>query len=315
MIKNYGVILGDAPDTYRAGRVGGALPFILRNESGNWDSDLPAEERQSNDNGDSMACVTFSELNGVETQEFHLNVTGEHPEYSDRWIAKMSGTTPQGNYLYKVADAIRKFGLVKEASYPKPSAPWTWEQYHSEISEPLLSQLKAEGQEWLKKWDVKYESVAVDKASLMRHLKMAPLTVVIPGHAILNFQTTADVIRYFDTYPPHKKYIESVLQAMKVVLYPRTEAIPDEHLLVDINYLDAGRQVEKLKNALNKLGWLLKPSEYPAYDLKLAEVVLNFQKATLSHFSWAYWWALYYRGKKVYYATREVINNYLNKIK
>lgn len=306
-MKNFGVILGDAPDTYRAGRVGGALPFIERNALGNWESDLPAEERQYNDGGDSMSCVTFAELNGVETQEFHLDVTGEHPEYSDRWIAKMSGTTREGNYLYKVADAIRRFGLVKEESYPKPSSPWTWDQYHANIPEPLFSQLKAEGQEWLKKWDVKYESVATDKASLMRHLKMAPLTVVVPGHAILNFQTTADLIRYFDTYPPHKKSASSILQAMKVVLYPKEQAVPDEHLLVDIQLLDSGKQFEKLKAAFIKLGWT-EAGQFNAYSYGFAKVVFNFQKANFSHLSFAFWRAFFNQGRVVDKDTREVIN-------
>lgn len=310
-VKNKGVLLGDAPDTYRAGRVGGALPFVETILSGNWEPWLPPGEWQKSDNGDSMSCVTFGEENGVETQE--LQQTGQQVNYSDRWIAKMSNTTREGNYLYKVADAIRKYGLVLESSYPAP-VTYTWEEYHADIPEPLLSRLLAEGQAWLKKWDVKYESVDTSRDSLLRHIKHAPLVVVLPGHLVLNWYTTKDVIYYFDSYAPWKKTTNSVLQAMKVVLYKKEVAIPDEALLVDIKYLDGGKQVEKLKNALHKLGWMPDTSKYQGYDQKLANLVLNFQKANLPHASWAYFWAVFFdRGRVVDQATRDIINMLLSR--
>ena len=314
-IKNDGVLLGDHPDTYRAGATKGALPYEIRNESGDWESVLPPEERQSNDGGDSMSCVTFAELNGIESQEFSflkaLNVPNA-TEYSDRWIAKMSGTTKEGNYLWKVADAIRKFGLVKEESYPRPPSPWTWEQYHAPIPEPLGSQLIAEGQEWLKRWDVKYESIDFSKESLLKHLKMAPLTVVIPGHAILNFRTTSQVVHYFDTYPPFKKTVSDVIQAMKVVLYPKEQAISDNLLLVDIFKGQSGRQVEKLLNALDKLNWRLpvKRSNVFVYDDQVADLVMRFKLANTLDSKWGKLLERYlYKGREVNAWDRKIVNN------
>jgi len=309
MIKNLGVKLGDRPTDYRAGAKTGALPFIERNMIGDWESVLPPEERQSNDGGDSMSCVSFAHLNGIETQEFQL--TRRSIEYSDRWIAKMSETTREGNYLWKVADAIRKYGLVREESYPKPSAPWTWDEYHKTIPEPLMSMLLVEGQEWLKKWDVKYESVDFSKASLMKHLKMAPLTVIIPGHAILNFRTTAQVVYYFDTYAPHKKTIPSVIQAMKVMLYPKAQAVPNSHLLVDIKYLDSGKQVEKLLNALDQLNWRLpiKRSNLFVYDDEVADLVMRFKMSNTLDSYWGRLLERYlYKGREVNARDRKYIN-------
>ena len=49
---NDGVILGDHLNTYKSGRLGAVLPFEERNPSGDWESVLPPEERQSNDGGD-----------------------------------------------------------------------------------------------------------------------------------------------------------------------------------------------------------------------------------------------------------------------
>ncbi len=312
MNKNYGIILGDHINTYKSGRLGAVLPFEERNPSGDWESVLPPEERQSNDGGDSMSCVTFAELNGIETQEVKMNSLDNVPEYSDRWIAKMSGTTREGNWLWKVAETIRKYGLVKEESYQKPSTSWTWDEYHKEIPVDLKAKLLAEGQEWLKKWDVKYESIDFSKESLMYHLKMSPLTVVVPGHAILNFRTTAQVVHYFDTYPPHKKTVPNVVQAMKVVLYKKEQAVSDEALLVDIKLGDTGRQVEKLLNALDKLNWRLpiKRSNIYVYDLEVADLVSRFKRANTCPNYWARMWERYvYKGRDVVQWEREIINN------
>ena len=310
-IKNYGVKLGERRDDYRAGAKVGALPYLIRNESGDWEPSLPAEETQFNDGGDSMSCVTFAELNGIETQEQAL--TGTHIEYSDRWIAKMANTTREGAYLWQIADAIRRSGLVKESSYPRPESPWNWDKYHETISEPLYSKLIAEGQEWLKKWDIKYETIDFNKASLIKHLKMAPLTVVIPGHAILNFRTTAEVVHYFDTYPPHKKSVPNVIAAMKVVLYPKEQAIPDSYLLVDIKFGDTGRQVEKLLNALRQLGWRLNTpnrSNIFVYDLEVTDLVMRFKLANTCPNYWGRILERYlYRGREVNEREREIINN------
>ena len=309
---NDGVILGDHLNTYKSGRLGAVLPFEERNPSGDWESVLPPEERQSNDGGDSMSCVTFAILNGIETQEKYQ--TGFFQEYSDRWIAKMSGTTREGNYLWKVAENIRKIGLVKEESYPKPPAPWTWGEYHKFIPADLQAKLEAEGQEWLKKWDVKYESVAFDKESLMKHLKMAPLTVVIPGHAILNFRTTAQIIHYFDQYNPFKKTVSSVIQAMKVVLYKKEQAVPDEVLLVDIKYGDSGRQVIKLLAALRKLGWFYKDGlesqlAWDIYNDRVAELVKGFKMTNTCPNFWGRMLERYlYKGREVNARERDIIN-------
>src|SRR3990167_2756789 len=112
--KNRGVLVGDRSTDYRAGLVSGNLPYEVRTD-GNYEPWLPPGEWQANDNGDSMSCVSFGALNAIETEENRQ--TGKQINYSDRWIAKMSGTTPQGNYLWKVLDAIREYGLVNEESY------------------------------------------------------------------------------------------------------------------------------------------------------------------------------------------------------
>jgi len=312
--QNYGVKVGSRTEDYKADRVGGVLPYEERQLDGNWEPFLPPGEWQKSDNGDSMSCVSFGHLNSIETQE--KQQTGKQVNYSDRWIAKMSDTDRRGNYLYKVADTIREYGLVEESDYPAPPT-YTWDKYHEEIPEPLLGQLKIKGRAWLEKWDVKYEWVAVDKESLKKHLKHAPLSVIIPGHMIIDIHNHENKDKIFDQYKPWIKevpgsiYPSNLSHAMKILLTPKEKADPDE-LLVNIEYEEFGSKVLKLKKALNKLGWKVEPGDL--YDDVLKEVVWKYQLANLNRFSWAWFWASFvYRGRVVDATTRESINNNLIK--
>ena len=219
--ENKGVILGRRPEDWVAGAASG-VAYEVRNPSGDWRPYLPPGENQYSDRGDSMSCVTYSALNSIEMQEKLL--TGTAPDYGDRWTAKRSGTMRNGNYLYKVADTIRKEGLVLESDYPTPLS-YNWDEYHAEIPEPLSSQLLAKGQDWLKKWTVGYEWITVSQDSFRYHLKHAPIQVVIPGHAIVEILCEADIVSYFDTYAPYIKQVNvgGIQDALKIVLTAKTQ--------------------------------------------------------------------------------------------
>lgn len=217
----HGVILGQRPSDYQAG----AFTFITyeeRNPSGDWRAYLPTKEIQYGKE-DSMSCVSFSAINAIEMQEKFL--TGVEKNYSDRWIATMSDTTPQGNYLFKVGDTIRKYGLVKEGSFPAPPN-YTFSAYHAKPSPELQKELEKEGQNWLSEWDFKYEFITASKAEMLKHIKQAPLQIVIPGHAIVNFLCEQDIVNYFDTYNPHEKQTPyaNVQTAMKPLLTKKNMA-------------------------------------------------------------------------------------------
>lgn len=225
-MNNTGVLLGRRASDFVAGEAN-ALPYEVRNPSGDWTPFAPPGERQWNWKADSMSCVTFSALNSIETQEKFL--TGQQPNYSDRWIAKVSETTDRGNYLWKVADAIRDcvpggFGLVLDSDYPTPQEPWTFTDWMADIPEPLLSDLKRKGKEWLGKWRVNYEWVNADitPEGLLKQLKHAPLQMVIPGHAILGIYCEQDLVKYLDTYEPYLREakVSAFTDALKIVLTP-----------------------------------------------------------------------------------------------
>src|SRR3990167_2690652 len=218
--KNFGVIEGKRDTDW----LGGTLPYEERNPSGDWTPYLPPGEWQTNHTTDTMACVTFSALNSIEVQ--HILLTGAHREFADRFTAKMSGTTTNGNYLWKVADSIRKDGLVNEIVWPKP-IEYTWDTYYEEIPQFI----KVKGLEFLTEFDVAYEWIDFTRESLIHHLKHAPIQVTIPGHAVLAFWSTQQVTRFFDSYEPWiKERTESFGSALKIVLTRKTKVMTEQEV-------------------------------------------------------------------------------------
>lgn len=217
---NTGIILGNKETDYFVG-ANSPIEYKERLRDGNWTPYAFDTEPQSSNRGDSMACVSHSALNIIQAQEFYI--TGRKVNYSKRWIAKMSGTTRQGNYLNTVADTIRKYGLVLEEDYPTPES-FTWDDYHADIPKDLKDRLEQKGKEWLKRWKVEYEFLQLGDANFDRHLKHAPIQVVIPGHAVAGIYSPDQFMTYLDSYSPWvKKYSSNgLLSAMKLILTPLT---------------------------------------------------------------------------------------------
>jgi hypothetical protein len=207
--QNTGLIEGRRDTDY----VGGTLPYEVRNESGDWRPYLVKEERQYSDNTDTMACVSFSANNALEIQ--HKFLTGEEVNFSDRFLAKMSGTTHQGNWQYIVADTIRKYGLVTEDQWPT-LANYTWDSYYASIPQEVINKAQ--------KLDAAYEWEVTTPQALKDHLKHAPLQITIPAphpnHAVVLVAIEGNTAYYFDTYPPYLKTIDvsKISSALKLVL-------------------------------------------------------------------------------------------------
>ena len=217
---NHGIIEGQRNTDF----VAGALPYEIRNPSGDWTTLLPPGEFQRNHVFDTMACVTFSALNSIEVQ--HKLITGKDRNFSDRFTAKMSGTTQQGNYLFKVADSIRKDGLVDEVVWPTADN-FDWNQYY--VFPPI--EVINKGREFFNEWEVAYEFIDFNRDSLIYHLKHAPIQVVIPGHAVLAFWSTQQVTKYFDSYEPFQKERTEVFSsALKIVLTRKTKMLTKEQV-------------------------------------------------------------------------------------
>mgnify|MGYP001599222192 CR=1 FL=1 len=104
--------------------------------------------------------------------------------YSDRALGIMAGTKPPGNDPAKIAETIRKQGLVLEKYLPFSSDIQTVEEYYS--PNPLPESIIQQGKSWLFWYDFKHEYV-FDKDTLleekqkrlMEALKYSPLGISV----------------------------------------------------------------------------------------------------------------------------------------
>lgn len=206
---NHGVILGSGTKHLY---VGGTIPYEVRLESGDWRPYAPVHEKQK-DPLETMACVTFSFNNCLETQ---YKFFGREINFSDRFLAKMSGTTQDGNYLDKVADTARKVGLVTEAQYPNNPKATTWAVYYREIPDDIKRQAIPQ--------PIQYEGVDISLENLKKHLKQSPIQITIPAphpnHAVTLVYIEGTTAYYLDHYNYQIKEIEvsKISTALKIVL-------------------------------------------------------------------------------------------------
>lgn len=212
-IKNHGVILGRK----RSDFVAGALPYEVRNPSGDWTPYLVRAEKQWYPRFDTMACVSFSANTLCEMQI--KQQTGVEVNFSDRFLAKMSGTTKQGNWLYLVGDTLRKIGGVLEEEWPVPPGDFGWDDYYTPIPQFVIDRAQKQFRDL---YDIGTEWITRSAEEIAKHLKHAPLQVVIPGHAVAGYIISAqgDEVTYFDTYDPFikKARLSDIQDVYKILL-------------------------------------------------------------------------------------------------
>lgn len=173
-LQNTGLILKNPrPQDWRFGSISAIADKIIVSD-GQWLRFAPTHEKQLSRHFDTMACVTFSALNCLEMlwkQQY-----GDEMNWSDRYIAKLSDTTRRGNWLYRVADTIRSFGLIPESNYPYPRTQdgFDWDDYYVDISDDL----KNLGKVFLNKVEVNYEWVNISNIEdRKKALQRSPLQV------------------------------------------------------------------------------------------------------------------------------------------
>jgi hypothetical protein len=362
---NLGVInKGPGPTDYIAGQES-AVKYEEINNSMDWRMLFPKGEYQNSVYFDSRACVTFSADNSLETQAPALRTIGKLSQnqitklknwgyidennqfnFSDRFGAKGSGTTLEGNYLQKVADFLRNVGTVPEKMWAYPRLQrepvFTWADYYRDIPDSVQEFAK----NFLEIFEVKYEWVQPSISEMKKHLKQAPLQIaapVCPGwftdnpvktcpqtapeHATLLLYIDENDNGYFigDSYEPFIKKLDSnypIPYAFKIVLLvrPEVEEVKPEPVQFTHNfretiyYMGRGPEVAALQKALCILGFFPKsiPEEnYGYYGNITKQAVIDFQKlyklASLSEI-------LYVRGRWVGPKTRAKSNEFFNKI-
>lgn len=315
--KDTGFIFKEpSPTDFKVGGETGVEPIAV-NRSKNWEDYLPSPEIQKGKFIDTMACVTYSALNSIEAQ-FQVikdKLEVEHIKWlsdngyivngelslSDRFTAKMSGTTKEGNYFVKVWDSIRHDGVLPESDWPSDPASFTWDEYYKEIPQKLKDKAK----KFNEILEIKYEWVDVNKKNkkliFKDILKTAPIQVAVKvgknwtkdkiieapetgfNHAVLVYSVT-DTIKIYDHYLKFKKQLtleHPVLCAIRGVLLIKEQEPTysiSYHFTADIKYGDRTPDVEKLQKCLIELGYIkksVKPTGY--YGDITAEGVYKFQ--------------------------------------
>lgn len=124
--RNYGVM----PEPHTNGL--GNIEFEVLKEDGQWLDCLPVNEYQ-NIGFDKMACVPFSFLNCL---EIISKLRYKHQfDWSDRLLAKMSGTSFLGNTFYKVFMSALTNGLASELFWDSTIDNESWNEWYKEPSQ------------------------------------------------------------------------------------------------------------------------------------------------------------------------------------
>lgn len=192
--------------------LGGTIPYEVRLEGGDWRPFAPSHERQK-DPLETMACVAFSFNNCLEIQ---YKFFGIDINFSDRFLAKMSDTTPQGNYLDKVADTARIVGLVTEEEYPNNPKATAWVEYYKPISMDVINRAEPQA--------ISFEETPIDAANLKKQLKQSPLQITIvaphPNHAVtlLHIDGGKAYIQDHYNYQIRRIAVSQIAYALKIVL-------------------------------------------------------------------------------------------------
>ena len=208
----------------------GASPLFKKvlQPNGDWSAYLPSDERQSGRGLETMACVSFSFLNCIEAlfkRKYDMDVN-----FSDRFLAKASGTSQNGNLQSRVADTARKVGLINESDYPSGVDDFSWNEYYKPLTQNLLD--KARG--FLNDYELGYEALTTTIPAMREGLKYSPLWVAgsawadnngiyfsfgNPNHCFVlyNIEQAIAYKHALDTYEPYLKKLGVDFQ----IYYPK----------------------------------------------------------------------------------------------
>lgn len=315
--QNHGVLIPETvPETdFQATGLTG-ITFMSNEEDGDWIKYFTGGEKQHGIYFDSASCVTFSALRSISLQinrlirkkllpvatlQF-LETAGYLDEQgyfnvSERFTAKMSGTTRAGNYFKAVWDSIRKDGLLPQKDWNFPTEQRTpvfdWDNYYAEIPE----ELKVKAREILKYFSFAYEWVLAGEklssearlALLRQHLRQAPLQIAAPvcggwnsggeiavpncgrtatEHATIIATIDTEGVYYdIDSYIPYLKKLSTdypfnwVMKGVVELAQPPVDLPPFEDKFDTTQAIEFGQKgalVMKLQRVLVKLGYLQK---------------------------------------------------------
>jgi hypothetical protein len=191
-IINFGVKLGTRENDFKFGAINGVPKFELFPDGNSTISFSPGHA-QKKGILETMSCVSQSATNVVEAIINRLielkKISVENIQWlennnyldennklkiSPRFTAKMSGTSENGNYQYRVHDSIRNDGLVPEIIWPFTDG-MKWVEFYSTVPDDV----KKIGLEFKKRFTIYVEQVNGELASYKESLKYSPTHIVI----------------------------------------------------------------------------------------------------------------------------------------
>jgi len=231
----------------------GKSPIVhdVRIFNGNWSDYATDFELQKQNGFEAMDCVTQAVINSIQTQMNWMIATGKMPkevfdfllknncivegqvQFSKKFIAILSETTPQGNYITKVAQTIREVGCIPESMLPISGK--NWDEFYNKGQ--ITQEMRDFGKKLFDKdnadafFTLQYEWVVTpntggkyeeQRANMMHHLRHVPLIVAKSSHAILKILGINKVRwQILDSYSPFlkdKKWDFNAPWVLKVVV-------------------------------------------------------------------------------------------------
>lgn len=232
-MKNFGLLLEPIKidEDYVFGGYGNLDGQILAPD-GQWLAWIPIGESQLNFNFDPQGCVSWGTLNATEILLRRMYDITEN--FSDRYLAKVSLTTPQGNTPQKVAEALRKQGVPREKDWPITEDLTTWEKFYATI--PNLVQTL--GKKWLDTFTFNHEYVPTSAVQLKEALTYSPL-----GISVSAWQKESDL--YISPFPNnHYAVLVGYVEGKYWIVYdsyPESDGIYIKHLAWNHNFSVAKR--------------------------------------------------------------------------
>lgn len=212
-MKNFGLKIDEIkPENYVFGSVLSPVPFEELQPNGDWTAYLPQREEQNLNGVEPFACVAFTVLSCCEM--LVKRQYGEDKNWSDRFLAAISGTQEGGNSPHIVCEFLRKAGVVPQELWPFDKSIDTFEKFYV----PFPKELENLAKEFNNEWDFKHEYVPSTPEAIIKALKCSPLGLSVaawsqrngiyykPNGAIDNHFTTLIKLeegkykRVFDSY-------------------------------------------------------------------------------------------------------------------
>jgi len=153
-----------------------ALQQGIIRPDGQWGDFLPAVEKQNVGGFDVYCCVSFAQLNIIETYAKARYNTDLN--LSDRFLGALSETVcGSGNWMSKVADTFRENGGVPEEMYPWGGDSCPVYVDPNNISDELKDEAKKFLDEWEVNWAWSYNTNLNDIDETKEALKYSPVSV------------------------------------------------------------------------------------------------------------------------------------------